>query len=604
MTTAFSAPSRLKDTLRQVFGFSAFRGGQQHVADTLIGGRDIMAIMPTGAGKSLCYQIAALMRPGVTIVVSPLLALMDDQVASLKANGVAAETINSTQSRDEKIAIWKRLTAGELKFLYISPEQLMNARVFSSLKKQHVAMFVVDEAHCVSQWGHDFRPEYRQLNALKQAFPDIPVGAFTATADERTRQEILDNLLGGDAAVVVQGFDRPNIRIDVQQKNNANKQLIDFVKEFNGQQGIVYCLSRVRVEATAKLLNQKGYKALPYHAGLPAEVRQENQELFLSRAGIIMVATIAFGMGIDKPDVRFVMHMDLPSSMEAYYQEMGRAGRDGEPARALMLYGFDNIRARRDMINKSVAGDEKKRSELQKLNALLAFCEAATCRRNVLLRYFGDEEKPPCGYCDTCLFPPASYDGTDQAKLALGAIDATGQMFGRTYIIDLLTGAETKKILASGHNGLACFATGRQHSAATWQNIFRQMLASGLIDVDPEYGSLKIRQYGRDIMNNTAAVQFVEQKVPRARPLSSVRSVAQIENADQPLFEYLKSTRLKLARAESVPAYVIFNDAVLMELAARQPRNEEELLAISGVGPRKAEKYGAVFLQALASFAR
>ncbi|WP_262689736.1 DNA helicase RecQ [Kordiimonas aestuarii] len=600
--TSARAENSINELLREVFGFSAFRRGQQHVAQTLVEGRNMLAIMPTGAGKSLCYQIAALVRPGVTVVVSPLLALMDDQVASLKANGVAAETINSTRSRDEKIAIWKRLTGGELKLLYMSPEQLMNGRVLSSLTRQHVAMFIVDEAHCVSQWGHDFRPEYRQLNALRETFPGIPIGAFTATADERTRREIMDNLLGNNAEVVVQGFDRPNIRIDVQQKNNASKQLLDFLQDFHGQQGIVYCLSRARVEATAKLLNQKGYKALPYHAGLPADVRQENQELFLSRSGIIMVATIAFGMGIDKPDVRFVMHMDLPSSMEAYYQEMGRAGRDGAPARAMMLYGFDNIRARREMINGSGASEEKKRSEQQRLNALLAFCEAATCRRNVLLRYFGDAEKPPCGHCDTCLYPPDVYDGTPLAKLALGAIDATGEIYGRTYIVDLLVGAGNQKLKASGHDRLEIFGLGRDVSGPEWQNIFRQMLACGLVDVDTTYGSLKIRQAGRAVLHGTEHVQFVKGNAAISRRRKKVVREQHLSTGDEALFEHLKAVRLELAREENVPAYVIFHDAVLMEFSALKPGNEPEMLAVSGVGPRKVEKYGATFIKAVANF--
>lgn len=590
--------------LRDVFGFAGFREGQQQAVEILAGGRNLLAIMPTGAGKSLCYQLAALLRPGITIVVSPLLALMDDQVASLKANGIAADTINSTKSRDEKVAIWHRLTAGELKLLYLSPEQLLNGRLLAALSKQDVAMFVVDEAHCVSQWGHDFRPEYRQLDQLRTMFPHVPIGAFTATADKPTRAEIMEHLLGNEGDLVVQGFDRPNIRIDVQQKNNGNRQLLDFVAEFEGQQGIVYCLSRAKVESTAKFLNEKGYKALPYHAGLPVEVRQENQELFLSRPGIIMVATIAFGMGIDKPDVRFVMHMDLPSSMEAYYQEMGRAGRDGNPARAMMLYGFDNIRVRRDMIASSNASDAKKRSEMQRLNALLAFCEAASCRRNVLLRYFGDEEKPPCGNCDTCLNPPKVYDGTAHAKLALGAIEATGEIYGRGYIVDLLVGAGNAKIQSSGHNRLAEYGQGKALSAPAWQAVFRQMFAAGLIDVDTAYGSLKIRQQGAELMRGTGAVHFVEYSAAPSRRKSKSAKQPDMAGEDQPLFEHLKETRRVLARAENVPAYVIFHDAVLMAFAALRPTSAEDMLCISGVGPRKVEKYGDAFLEALATFER
>ena len=599
-----SASARsLEQVLREVFGFSGFREGQRAAAETLISGQNLLAIMPTGAGKSLCYQIAALMREGVTIVVSPLLALMDDQVASLRANGISADTINSTKSRDEKVAIWHRLVAGELKFLYLSPEQLLNGRLLGALTKQHVGMFVVDEAHCVSQWGHDFRPEYRQLNQLREMFPDVPIGAFTATADQPTRREIMEHLLGNKGEMTVQGFDRPNIRIDVQQKNNGNRQLLDFVSEFAGQQGIVYCLSRAKVEATAKLLCDNGYKALPYHAGLPVDVRQENQEIFLSRGGVIMVATIAFGMGIDKPDVRFVMHMDLPSSMEAYYQEMGRAGRDGGPARALMLYGFDNIRVRRNMIVGSNASDEKKRSEMQRLNALLAFCEAAGCRRNVLLRYFGDEEKAPCGHCDTCLNPPKVYDGTTHARLALSLIEGSGEIYGRGHIIDLLTGADSAKIKAAGHDRLPGYGEGHALSAPAWQSIFRQMFAAGLIDVDPTYGSLKVREPGATLLRGNGTVEFVEYvAAPKRRRAGRKGEHATLEGRDQPLFEYLKEVRRELARAENVPAYVIFHDAVLMEFATRKPAALGDLLDVSGVGPRKVEKYGAAFLDALAAF--
>lgn len=593
----------LDEVLHEVFGFSAFRDGQRAAAETLISGQNLLAIMPTGAGKSLCYQIAALMRDGVTIVVSPLLALMDDQVASLRANGISADTINSTKSRDEKVTIWHRLVAGELQFLYLSPEQLLNGRLLGALTKQNVGMFVVDEAHCVSQWGHDFRPEYRQLNQLREMFPDVPIGAFTATADQPTRAEIMEHLLGNNGEMMVQGFDRPNIRIDVQQKNNGNRQLLDFVSEFSGQQGIVYCLSRAKVEATAKLLCENGYKALPYHAGLPVEVRQENQEVFLSRAGIIMVATIAFGMGIDKPDVRFVMHMDLPSSMEAYYQEMGRAGRDGGPARALMLYGFDNIRVRRDMINGSNASDTKKRSEMQRLNALLAFCEAAGCRRNVLLRYFGDAEKAPCGHCDTCLNPPTVYDGTSHARLALSLIEDSGGIYGRGHIIDLLIGANSAKIVAAGHDRLPGYGEGRTLPTPAWQAVFRQMFAAGLIDVDPTYGSLKIREPGAALLHGSGRVEFVEYvAAPKRRRGGRKAEQVTLAGSDQPLFEYLKEVRRELARAENVPAYVIFHDAVLMEFAARKPARLDDLLGVSGVGPRKVEKYGVAFLDALAAF--
>ncbi len=589
--------------LAEVFGFSDFREGQESIVDTLVAGENVLAVMPTGAGKSLCYQMAALIRPGLTIVVSPLLALMDDQVNALQANGVDAATINSTKSRDEKLAVWDRVTSGKLKLLYLSPEQLLNNRLLPSLQKQDISMFIVDEAHCVSQWGHDFRPEYQRLNILPDMFKGVVIGAFTATADERTRQEIKNTLLGEQSKMVIQGFDRPNIYIEVQQKNNARNQLLNALDKHEGDQGIVYCLSRKSVEKTAEFLRTKGYNALPYHAGMDASVRQNNQELFLGKSDTIIVATIAFGMGIDKPDVRFVIHMDMPSSMEAYYQEIGRAGRDGAPANALMLYGFDNIKVRNDMIMTSGASDAKKSSDRQKLNALISLCETAKCRRNYLLKYFDDPQTQPCGNCDTCLNPPEEFDGTNLATHALMAIRDTRQIFGRGHIIDILTGKENPKIIASNHMSLPSFGAGEQLKLAEWQVILRQMLALDLIYADAEYGSLKITLEGGRVLEGDLTVSLKKPIILKpTRAKKSSKHIQALEGGDQALYDHLKMVRFDLASENKVPAYIVFQDKVLMQMVLDKPSTPDEMLNINGVGPQKLERFGPAFLDAINNF--
>ena len=593
--------------LQRVFGFDAFRGDQLAIVERLGAGGDALVLMPTGGGKSLCYQIPALLRPGVGIVVSPLIALMQDQVDALRQNGVAAAYLNSSLDWKEAQAIENSARRGDLKLLYVAPERLVTERFLGLLDEIErgpgLALFAIDEAHCVSQWGHDFRPEYLQLSQLHERHPRVPRIALTATADNATREEMRERLKLEAARVFLSSFDRPNIRYTVVEKDNPRRQLLRFLDGHRGEAGIVYCLSRKKVEETADWLRNEGYAALPYHAGLPAERRADHQRTFQREPGIVMVATIAFGMGIDKPDVRFVAHLDLPKSIEAYYQETGRAGRDGEPAEAWMTYGLQDIALQRSRIEESESPPEIKRLEAQKLNALLSYCEAPRCRRTVLLDYFGEASRP-CGNCDVCLDPPELFDGTVAAQKALSAAWRTGQRFGAGHLIDILLGKATEKITRFGHDNLPTFGVGKDIDEHAWRGIFRQLVAAGLLQADlTEYGALKLTEAARPVLKGEQAVQLRRPSKPVSRKAARAKTSAMPEGLlekDLPLFEALRTWRLDKAREQGVPAYVILHDRTLRLIATIRPEDEDSLAGISGLGAAKLEHYGEELLEIVA----
>jgi ATP-dependent DNA helicase RecQ len=597
------------DTLRRVFGYPSFRGPQAEIIGHLIGGGDALVLMPTGGGKSLCYQIPAMLRQGVGVVVSPLIALMQDQVDALLQAGVRAAFLNSSQDFATASEIERRLRADELDLVYVAPERLLTDRFLALMdylqESGRLALFAIDEAHCVSQWGHDFRPEYMQLSALHQRYPSVPRIALTATADQLTQREIISRL-GLDAArVFISSFDRPNIRYTVVERDNPRRQLLDFLAGYRGAAGIVYCLSRKKVDETAAWLEQQGIAALPYHAGLDAATRQRNQQRFLREDGIVMVATIAFGMGIDKPDVRFVAHLDLPKSLEAYYQETGRAGRDGEPAEAWMTYGLNDVVIHRMRIDESMAGEEQKRVERSKLDALLAWCETTACRRSLLLKYFS-EEAGPCGNCDTCLDPPQTWDGTIAAQKAMSAALRTGQRFGAGHLVDVLRGKTTEKVEQFGHASLPTFGAGADLDEAGWRSVFRQLLAAGLLHADAQaYGALRLTDAARPVLKGEAALMLRKQ-VARSRSKKSsmpgrrTTAEAPLAESDSPLFDALRAWRAGLAREQGVPAYVILHDKTLRELATRRPMSLDDLLGVPGIGQAKADRYGEALLRLMA----
>jgi ATP-dependent DNA helicase RecQ len=597
--TAVSHPAR--KILKEVYGYDVFRGQQQTAIERALAGQDSLVLMPTGGGKSVCYQVPAQILDGTTLVVSPLIALMQDQVSALHELGVPAAFLNSSLSREEQGEVIARLRNGELRLLYIAPERLVQPGTRNLLSGLPVALIAIDEAHCVSQWGHDFRQDYLALGGLGDWFPGVPRMALTATATELTRTEIIERLELTDAATLISNFDRPNIRYQVQAKTDGRSQLARFMRTHADEAGIVYCLSRKKTESTAEWLTSEGYTALPYHAGLSAETRAENQRRFLIEDGVIIVATIAFGMGIDKPDVRFVAHLDLPKSLEAYYQETGRAGRDGLPAEAWMIYGLQDVVRLRQMADESTAGEQFKRHERQKLDTLLGWCEVTQCRRQPLLAYFGEELPNACGNCDNCQIPPATRDGTEDAQKLLSAVYRTGQMFGAAHVVDVLRGKDTVKIRQHGHTDLSVFGIGADKSAQAWRSAVRQLVVQGHLRVDPtRFGALVLTEASRGILRGEQVLRLREDPVA-PRKSRGKRSAANDEIAivDITLWNALRDCRRRLAIEHNVPPYVVFHDATLRQMLTERPTDPEALLEISGVGQAKLDRYGDEFLEVI-----
>lgn len=594
--------SNPQEVLQHVFGYSAFRGQQQAAIDALLAGQDVMVIMPTGGGKSLCYQIPAMVRPGTGIVISPLIALMQDQVDALAQLGVRASFLNSTLSFRDVQQIEQRLLAGELDLLYIAPERLSQPRTLALLARCQISLFAIDEAHCVSQWGHDFRVDYLQLSLLHEQFPQVPRIALTATADERTRREIIHQLNLENACHLIGGFDRSNIQYRIHQKDNPRHQLLRFIRREHAEDcGIVYCMSRNKVEQTAAWLSDQGLPALPYHAGLSAQVRAAHQQRFLRDDHIIMVATIAFGMGIDKPDVRFVAHLDLPKSIEAYYQETGRAGRDGLPATAWMVYGLQDVIKLRQMLDQSNGSEEHKRTERQRLDAMLGLCEITSCRRQSLLHYFGDTLDKPCGNCDTCLTPVRTWDGTDASRKALSCVFRTGQRFGVMHLIDVLRGEHSDKVKQHQHDQVTTFGIGPELSPAQWRSVYRQLVSRGYLTADmDDFGALKLTEKCRPLLRGEEQIELrIDSQEAVLKKSQPKRGAA--NRIDDPLWDILRKVRKQLAEEHKVPPYVVFHDATLMEMVRQRPTTEHSLLCISGVGEAKLEKFGQPFLDAIRS---
>lgn len=589
--------------LKHTFGYDYFRGSQKEVIEHTLAGNSSFVMMPTGGGKSLCYQIPALCLDGVAIVVSPLIALMQDQVSALSQAGVSAAAINSSMDYYEVMDVKNRAQQGELKLLYVAPERLMMEGFLESLSSLNISLFAIDEAHCVSQWGHDFRPVYTQLAVLAEKFPSVPRIALTATADAPTRQDIITKLHLQDGKTFTAGFDRPNIHYAISTRQSAKKQLLDFIKDNNQHgSGIVYCLSRKSVEETAKFLKEEGLKVFPYHAGMNSETRRKNQEKFLLQDKVIMVATIAFGMGIDKPDVRFVAHMNIPKNIEAYYQETGRAGRDGLPSNVWMCYGMNDAALQGSFIENSNAPDNQKRIERQKLNSLLGLCEASSCRRQVLLRYFGDDCKP-CGNCDNCLNKPETFDGSIAAQKAISCVYRTGQRFGVAYLIDVLSGTSNDRMQNFNHDQLSVFGVGKEFSKQEWQSIFRQLVAMDFLRVDMEgHGGLHISQSGMQFLKEKSPIEMRKYsgKAKLKNKIAKTKISLELESEEEnELFANLKAKRMEIALEQKVPPYVVFHDKTLFEMIKVMPQSLEEMGQISGVGEAKIKRYGKVFLQIL-----
>ena len=588
-----------QSVLESIFGYPSFRHPQEDIVNTVVAGGDALVLMPTGGGKSLCYQIPALVRDGCGIVVSPLIALMQDQVDALRQLGVKASYLNSTLSAEDAYNTEQALLAGQLDLLYVAPERLKQQRMLDLLNRAPIALFAIDEAHCVSQWGHDFRADYLQLGILHEQFPDIPRIALTATADARTRSEIIKRLDLDGARKFVSGFDRPNIRYTIGLKHNAKQQLQQFLTEqHRNDAGIIYCLSRKKTEDITFWLQGQGFNALPYHAGLDTKTRSNHQSRFLREESIIIVATVAFGMGIDKPDVRFVAHLDLPKTVESYYQETGRAGRDGLAANAWMIYGLQDVIKLRQMMESSEGSEEHKRAEQHRLNAMLGLCEITTCRRQALLDYFDDELPQPCGNCDTCLKPVPTWDGTQAARMALSACYRTEQRFGVNYLIDVLRGADVEKIKQNNHHQIPTFGVGSDLDNNQWRSVFRQLVARGYLSVDLErYGALRMEEKCRPLLRGEEAIELrkdIKQQAAKRTTKSSLPI-----DIDVALWEALRECRRRLADEQGVPPYVIFHDSTLQEMCVSIPQSLTEFARLSGVGERKLDKYGAVFLSAI-----
>jgi ATP-dependent DNA helicase RecQ len=604
MTEDISNLAAAERVLHKTFGFEAFRPGQGEIVSAILDGRDVLAVMPTGSGKSLCYQLPALLNDGLTVVVSPLIALMRNQVAQLRGYGIAAAALNSANDPDENRAVLDRLAHGELRLAYVAPERLVRADTLDLLKRAKVALLAVDEAHCISQWGHDFRPEYAGLGKVQAELGGVQTVAFTATADAATRTDILARLFSREPAVFVHGFDRPNLRLAMAAKAGGRKQIADFVAAHRGQSGIVYCSSRRKTEELAEFLRDSGVKALAYHAGMEAADRSRHQDVFLQDDGVVMVATVAFGMGIDKPDVRFVLHADMPANIESYYQEIGRAGRDGLAADTLTLYGMGDIRLRRMQIDETEASDEQKRVDRQRLNALVSLCESPRCRRQTLLAYFA-ETTPPCGYCDFCCDGAEVIDGTIAAQKALSAMVRTGQRFGTEHLTNVLIGESSEAVEKFGHGRLPTFGVGKEFGKQEWRSIFRQLHGAGLIALDISgYGTWSVTEAGRGVLKGADKVTLRKDTLKpatrkTARAAANAASLADGAPGDSELFEALRKRRSELAKAQRVAAYVVFADKTLIDMARRKPSTAIEMSAVHGVGETKLKQYGEVFLETI-----
>ncbi|MDB5651113.1 MAG: ATP-dependent helicase RecQ [Hyphomicrobiales bacterium] len=596
-------PAKAYELLKSVFGYETFRPGQAEVIGAVLDGDPVLAVMPTGSGKSMCYQLPALMDDGLTLVVSPLIALMRDQVQQMRSLGVAAGTLNSSNNAQETADTWAALKAVELRLLFLSPERLAMDGLHQALRRAGVRRIAIDEAHCVSEWGHDFRPEYRQIRTAVEAMGNVQVIAFTATADRNTRDDIVGRLFDSTPKVFVHSFDRPNLDLRFAAKDQPRRQLEAFLSTRRGQSGIVYCSSRDRTEKTAEWLNASGFEAVPYHAGLDQNIRARNQDRFLQEDGIVVAATIAFGMGINKPDVRFVAHADMPGSVEAYYQEIGRAGRDGLPASTLTLYGVEDMALRRRQIAEKPISDERRRIENERFGRLAMLCEASSCRRQVLLAYF-DEPSAPCGSCDICRGEVSLYDGTIDAQKVLSAVYRTGQRFGAGYLADVLTGEATDAIRRNGHDLVKTFGVGKDRAKQAWSSIIRQLFAAEAVaTASTEHGGFCLTEKGQEILlgRETVRLRTEAPKAPRARSRDAKGQAEQegLDEADATLFGLLRKKRLEIARSEGVEAYVVFADRTLLEIARKRPSTLQEMAGIHGIGASKLDRYGDAFLEVL-----